>query len=381
MIEFKAECGHTVRAKDEDAGGVVRCSYCGRKATVPDESEDALDFLFADVEPAKLKGGTAGRRRSRRRRRLFAKRPRASGQFNPFSLVLRMCYAALLICIVVFVAKRFIIPAVQKGIFTRPAQKQTSAPSRPGNGEQRARGKGLIGVSGRPGLYVASVPPNAVYYCIEESKAPQQGRIKRIDGHIQRRADGDLLRLPAGKYAVEVEMPTNDPRLNDRSLPYYEKYRALRYDLQETPEEECKRLLEEFFIPDEAWPIFVDNSGERTYIVRQYRDVEVSAERKSDGVRALFLPKIMLPGRDTFSISKLVRHYLPSEKRYVFDEVYVRDELDFFEVPEMEREFVLEGLARVGIMPFVTANGSTRLVKLGIHDGECWQTNVREASP
>jgi translation initiation factor IF-2 len=35
MIEFKAECGHTVRAKNEDAGQAVRCSYCGKAAKVP----------------------------------------------------------------------------------------------------------------------------------------------------------------------------------------------------------------------------------------------------------------------------------------------------------------------------------------------------------
>ena len=37
MIEFKAECGHTIRAKDEDVGKVVRCAYCGREAQVPED--------------------------------------------------------------------------------------------------------------------------------------------------------------------------------------------------------------------------------------------------------------------------------------------------------------------------------------------------------
>ena len=35
MIEFPAACGHTVRARNEDAGKKIHCAYCGRKTTVP----------------------------------------------------------------------------------------------------------------------------------------------------------------------------------------------------------------------------------------------------------------------------------------------------------------------------------------------------------
>jgi len=379
MIEFKAECGHTVRAKDEDAGGVVRCSYCGRKSTVPDEGNDDLDFLFADVDSAKMKDGTQAKRRPRRSRRLFGKRPRSAGQFNPFSIVLRMCYAALLICIVVFVARKFIIPAVQKGFGPRGTARPVDTPSNSAERPQRTNQEGLAGVSGRQGLHVSSVPPNAMYYCIEEEKAPARGPISNVDGHFQRRADTDLLRLTPGKYAIDVVLPTNDTRLNERSLPYYAQYRELRRALQAAPEEECKRLLEEFFVPDEAWPVFIDRAEGRTYIVRRYREVEVKADKKSEGVRALFVPKITHPGQDTFSISELVSAYLPKEDSYNFDEQYVTDELDFFQVPEVDRTWVIRGLKRVGIMPFVAADGATRIVKIGIHDGDCWQKPLRDA--
>jgi hypothetical protein len=43
-------------------------------------------------------------------------------------------------------------------------------------------------------------------------------------------------------------------------------------------------------------------------------------------VRALFLPKIMLPGGRKFSVDQLVTNYLPKEKTYIFDEQYVREE-------------------------------------------------------
>ena len=66
MIEFKAECGHTVRARDEDAGGVIRCSYCGRNAKVPDNLDSDLDFLFQDLDQSaqpvaeRRRGGGSG---------------------------------------------------------------------------------------------------------------------------------------------------------------------------------------------------------------------------------------------------------------------------------------------------------------------------------
>ena len=88
----------------------------------------------------------------------------------------------------------------------------------------------------------------------------------------------------------------------------------------------------------------------------------------------------MLPGRAGFSVAKLVTDYLPKERVYVFDEAYVREELEFFQVPESDRTFVLEGLARIGVMPYVAEDGTTRLAKLGIHDGECWAEVIREAS-
>ena len=119
MIEFKAECGHTVRARDEDAGSVVRCSYCGRPANVPDEAGDELDFLFNDVEqPAEESG-----RRKRGKRipggGVFAKK-RGKGEFNPFPIVLRLCYAALLIIIVIFVGRMYVLPLIHRIMEDQP---------------------------------------------------------------------------------------------------------------------------------------------------------------------------------------------------------------------------------------------------------------------
>ncbi len=80
MIEFKADCGHTVRARDEDGGGVVRCSYCGKPAPVPENNADDLDFLFTDVEQDGTDGKPGKKRRGRTAR--APKRKKAPGEFN-----------------------------------------------------------------------------------------------------------------------------------------------------------------------------------------------------------------------------------------------------------------------------------------------------------
>ena len=102
MIEFKADCGHTVRAKDENAGGVVRCSYCGKETQVPESGGDELDFLFRDLEQ-----GEEVSRKARRKRRKAGGPPTSGGArrrpFDPFAVVLRLCYAAGLIVIVIVI--------------------------------------------------------------------------------------------------------------------------------------------------------------------------------------------------------------------------------------------------------------------------------------
>lgn len=379
MIEFKADCGHTVRAKDDDAGGVVRCSYCGRNAAVPDARDEDLDFLFRDFEQSAERAEATRAKRPRRHRFFSRKRPRRPHGFDPFSLILRMCYAALLISIVIVVGQKYVLPLLREGLsgrLTRHAE-ETPVQAQPRKTRTQERGPGLIGVAPL-GLYISSTPPDAWVYVIEAAQAPLTGRIARAPGCKQLRANGDPIRLPDGTYVVEVVLPWNDPDLNDPSLPYYENYRAFRRAIENAGDDVRARLVEQFFLPDEAWPVFVDQTEEQIFLVRQYRDVEVRNGR-SQGVRALFLPKIKPGGRGTFSIAQVVTHYLPSRKAYNFDEEYVRNELRYYEVPEPDQLFVIEGLARIGVMPYVTPDGRTRLFKIGIHDGIFAAKVIRES--
>lgn len=56
MIQFKADCGHTIEVPDRDAGRVVRCAYCGREVEAP--SADGPDeVLFEEVDLGELARG------------------------------------------------------------------------------------------------------------------------------------------------------------------------------------------------------------------------------------------------------------------------------------------------------------------------------------
>ena len=83
--------------------------------------------------------------------------------------------------------------------------------------------------------------------------------------------------------------------------------------------------------------------------------------------------------RPTPDLSAL-RGRFPQEKAYAFDEDYVRNELMYYDVPESDQHFVVLALARIGLIPYVTPDGRTRLFKIGIHDGMFSTKIVRDTS-
>lgn len=381
MIEFKADCGHTVRAKDSDAGGTVRCSYCGKPATVPDACNDDLDSLFGDVEQQESRLSPRSQRKRERAAR-SARRGPATASFNPFPIVLRMVYAAILISIVFFVGKKYVLPLFAEGGFSdrteQQVQRTTRKQRRGSTATTSSSRNGLIDNRDPVGLYIGSTPPRATVYCIEESLAPRRGRIPEGAGCTRTQANGDRLRLTDGIYVVDVVLPWSDARLNDSSRPHFENYRTFRHAIEDASDDDRARLLEEYFIPDEAAEVFIDVTDEQTYIVRRYRNVQVRNKR-SRGVRALFLPRIGPSDEPGFALAPLVSHYIPKTKAYAFDEANVRRELDFRNVPVSERLFIVQALSRIGIIPYVTPDGTTRLFKIGIDDGTLADKTLRPA--
>jgi hypothetical protein len=378
MIEFKADCGHTVRARDEDAGGVVRCSYCGRNASVPDSRDSELDFLFRELD----EGGEVlreGRRRKGRKAKAAARPKRSAATFDPFAVVLKLCYAALLITIVVVVARMWIMP-----LFEGPGAAQQTRNLGQRNGAQDAgrspaaparrqgTGPGLINLRSPDGLYVTSMPTGAAAYCLEVGNAPGRGRrILDVQGVRQFRTDGECPRAVDGTYVVEIAIPWNEPQLNR-----FPEYWSFRRAVEEATPERRRTLVENYYMPDDAVDAFVAQTEEQIYIVRQYH--AVVRQGKSKGVQALFLPRIAKDDGKSIAIEPLVTSILPAAPAYQFNEEHVRNELAYYEVPEVDRRFVVEALARVGAIAYVTPDGRTRLFKIGMHDGVFATKIVRE---
>ena len=367
MIEFKAECGHTVRARDEDGGGVVRCSYCGKPANVPEGTGDDLDFLFNDVEQDSDEPKHSKRRRGKSKRAV--KRMGAQGEFNPFAVVLRLCYAALLIIIVLVVGNQFVIPLFRKGGIVD----RTSRPDDPhGNivdpsGRDPASGNPTFGTTRklRPGtLYASSTPAGARIFCIKANEAPPEGRIHRTRNVTT--CANDLCKPRGyGVFVVEVAIPVRHPQL--RPGPGYLDFRR---ELNNATKDKLRQqAAEEYFIPDGS-VMLVDRAQGQEYIVRQYRNVERRKDRATV-VRALFLPRIPPASGRGYSIDALVKDaFIPEGQKYDFDVGDVSSELkSIYEIDQPERNAIVEALQRIGAISYVTDDGKTRLFKIDAQTG------------
>lgn len=385
MIEFKANCGHTVRARDEDAGGAVRCSYCGKTVAVPDPAGGNLDFLFQELpaqgpEEKRSRAWFGGRSRTR----AVKSAPKPNEGFNPFGIVMRLCYFALLIVIVVIVGQKFVMPMFASdeerarrltgGGLVESAPGATRADA---NKPVENNDRGLLVNRSTVGLYVASVPSGARAYAIEQSKAPKTGRISHLSGVYTTRTDGSFPRIPDGTYLVEVALPWNDSAFNDTALPAYKDYVEFRRNLARASDSQRRQLQEDYFVPDEATFAFVADDGEQTYFVRQYSGVQINQGR-SKGVRALFLPRLGRNEQVAFSIEPLLFGYIPAVNRYGFDEKQVRAELNFWEVPAGDQQPIMDALARLGIIPYATRDGKVRIFKIDLQDGSFTTRIIRE---
>jgi len=378
MIEFKAECGHTVRAKDEDAGGVVRCSYCGRNAGVPDTNDTDLSFLFRDIETPPeqgKKGGMFG---------AFRRKPGKRRDLNPFAIIFRLCYITVVLVVIIVVARKVVIPLfdaeTRKERFTgnsNPPVKTVNTQDRSG----RTRGGfGLVSAKVLRGLMVASAPPGAEVSCVEESKAPQSGRLNQVARCTQFRANGSPSRVNEGTYVVEVAFAWNDPKLSDPALAHYDQYVAFRRAIENASAARRRELATAFFLPDGSSDVYVDETVDQMYIVKRFEGVHVPKDGLG-AVRALFLPRLTARGSEDFLLEPLLHGYTSKTKMYRFNEQHVRGELTFYGVPSSDQRFVVDFLSRVGVAPYMTPDENVRLFKIDPRDGSITSRILHQSAP
>ena len=350
MIEFKADCGHTIRAKDEDAGKVVRCSYCGREAQVPVDDETELDYLFSELEASEAEAKGAPPRtvhRGRRRPPGTIGTGRPDTGFNPFALVLKMGYAAAIIIVLILVFDRvfeyWTSPERQERSAERQAAREEQSDDDRSERSQRKSTKlGLLAakLSGKKGgIYVNSVPTGAMI----RVRPKGTGDAIEVFRDLQAEAytSNAAIELAAGHYEVGVAI-----RVNDSHLRTYPDYRALRHEIDSGAP---TAVLEAYFLPDNAYQVTtVELLNRPILLVRKYKCEVVGKEWTP--LTALFLPDK--------PVSQLIK-FLPRKNSYGFDDADVEWELDYYGVQPNDWKYITKALHRVGMVMYRNATDST----------------------
>ena len=370
MIEFKGECGHTIRARDEDAGKVVRCSYCGREALVTQEAHDELDALFDEVEetgvydPQATKVGQRAHRSTQRGKTPAAARKRAAPGFDPFAVALKMTYVAVIIIAAVVAWKYgkglYDSWSAQRGT-TTPTAAGTPSPAesgpRPGASTSDKR-YGLLTdrlPRGHFGAYVSSVPRGAMIFHLSE-----HGVVDSIltnpaaEKHMRTNTDVRIPQPGAQTFAVALQIANQD--LMD--LP---GYKGLRKQLS-SPEYgyDKDKAAVQYFVPDGSVATRVESIRGRRYLVRYY---EVVTEKNHwTAVTAMFLP------RDA-GLTELIEHHLPRRENYGFDEAYITQELDFHDISPAQQTVIMDFLRRVGRVCYQKEGGWYHSFQIEVSDG------------
>jgi hypothetical protein len=363
MIEFTGECGHTIRAGEENAGKVVRCSYCGREAMVPNPATEPVSSLLNEVERTgepqpEPRRWWASRRRPPPTPEMPAPTlPR--GGVDPVAVVLKMCYAAIIITVLIVGGRagyRHWKAGLPPSAAAQVGPKEAHAPSRSGPAEREETQRATVPdvpISGssargllRPtlplnqsGVFFSSVPSGAMAYLRRARDASEASILKdrRVMAKIPA---GQMISLPPDRYQVAVAIKMTAPEL--MRLPGYAAARRQLESATAKAEEQGK-ALEAYFLPDRANRVALETLGDYSQVVVRYYEMEVVAEVWTP-LTALYLPR-------SLELSQLLA-YLPTEKVYGFDAEAIRTELSFRQVPEKDQPVIIEALSRIGMIPY-----------------------------
>ncbi len=355
MIEFKADCGHTVRAKDEDAGKVVRCAYCGREAQVPQDDQDELDFLFSEVASESTAGSASPKTVKRSRKSDRAGMPFGASRTaaDPFAVVKKMAYVAAVLICVIFVGKKYAWPMFNDAFLVddKPAVTKSPPPDRPARitdtskkPKQSSRRFGFLREDlsrrGNQGVYVDAIPDRTTAY-YREVTSSGRGLDWLASTDAKRMATPGAVDLTAGTYTFAVTLPINDPQLMKNYKNY--NYKGTRRSVEdETANKKADKAADEFFRPDGATKVGAVSIRGQKHIVRQY---EVTVyENEWAVLTPQFVPS-------ECSLADLKR-FRSDSKLYGFDDDDVEGELDYHGVDERIWPDLLSILHRFGAISY-----------------------------
>ncbi len=372
MIEFRAECGHTVRAKDHDAGEVVRCTYCGREVQVPLPEDRSLEHLLGQASAEETGGG------SRAPSPIVEARQWVKRHGRWVRGALTVAYLAVVLVVVGYGASWVseMLTSSTKPSTPTVGHREESTPARPqerpavsktASNRRRDSGRPTSDLgpafasldNRRSGLAVESVPANARVYIARSDK---DGTSPANDEKNFKGATPIAVSVPAGKYVVALAMPVTEKAL--QNLP---GYREFRHALEQTRD---VNTAGEYFVSDEAEGLTLTRSSRGPLlIVRDYR-AEVPDRRGAwTAVTGLFLPD--LP-------PTALADLLPGTDRYTVDAEHAMNELEFYEVAPEERDAGLAMLRQVGKLVVPDGRSGDYRVFQMQPSGQMWNVVARD---
>ncbi|HNO78649.1 MAG TPA: hypothetical protein PKN33_11365 [Phycisphaerae bacterium] len=357
MIEFKGECGHTIRARDEDSGRIVRCSYCGKEALVTRQAQDDLDVLFDQVEQtgsydaqATRVGQKFHKAKARQEKRIAAGKPAQA--FDPFDIAMKMTYVAVII-ILIFVGVKY-VPGLYETLTggdsgETPIEQAEHTESDNNHQPAPQSRKGLLTESlnsQQEGVYVSSVPSGAGIYHLPKTSVT--GSILDDPMANKNMRTNRSLRLNPGQHTIAVAI-----RINDSKLMNLEGYEDLRRKIEDNDPGRDRDVME-YFVPDGSVATRVEKLRGALHLVRVF-ECEVDSQTW-ESTTALFLPRSLGP--------KEIVDALPRQETFGYKDAEVQSELGFYQVSRTDMTYVETALKRVGVFSYKNADGTYRLFSI-----------------
>lgn len=344
MIEFKGECGHLIKAREEDAGKVVRCSYCGAESLVVNPDGQDFDRLFNEME----RTGEYDKRATKSLRKQHRAEKKAAaieaGATDPIDVIKKMIYVAIAVIVIAITWSQGVkiirsLPdkpgvSISKSNGGQPASSPTPTPA-----PQSRRGLLTTRLdANQQGVYVTSVPGPCDVFVVEDWDM-RSSIINAPEADFNVRTDS-AVRLPASRRFIAVAIRLNHSEL--MSLPGYPELRR-RIERDDYTNSD----LETFFARDESIATRVDERSSSKYLVRVF-EVRVST-RVWQQVTALFLPDQ--------PIGALVDR-LGNRDNYGFNMEDVKRELAFYQVDPADHDAIIKALRRIGLVVYTPQDGS-----------------------
>ncbi len=353
MIEFRAACGHSVRAKDSDAGKTVKCTYCGQMVQVP-YPDDASDELFAEARAA-----------PRAAPRPVTPRMGRRGVRAPTGLVkvlLGVTYLGVAV-IAVVLGLRLVLQRLPD----KEAEPQTSRQQRRVSRDQESGAAGSAKnpykdcrelKMGEAGLVLLSVPSGAKIYLSEvEEGESLEANPTRNSELLVGSAPRILDKQKPGRYRIGFEFSMSAPPLQG-----WPGYREFRVQVQEKGRSDL-----DYFVYDDADEVGISDRGYGPPLL--YRTYEATLRNKEwSSVIALFVPDQQ--------VDEYLGH-VPKDKQFEFDRRYAEYELTKIYGVKEDAQTLIDALRLMGKVVWQPSSQETPVVFQVQPNGEIWPKKLQ----